>query len=119
MRSRLIIPCDNRQIQQHLAQIGSAIAKLTVMGFMVDSLEIDGYQRPNIWVKDNSVCKQMQLQGQAALYGTSCDINGKWEAFQMQIDNCRVIWRTPVKSNGLTPHTLPSQAQSLTASGTQ
>lgn len=116
MRSRLIIPCDNRQIQQHLAQIGSAIAKLTVMGFMVDHLEIDGYQRPNIWVKDNPVCKQMQLQGQAALYGTTSTVDGKWEAFQMQIDNCRVVWRTPVKSNGLTS---PSQAQSLTTSEAQ
>ncbi|MBE8611499.1 hypothetical protein CYG68_03600 [Morganella morganii] len=56
----------------------------------------------------------MQEQGLAAWYSTISDINGKWETFQMQIDNCRVVWRTSAKSNTLTPRTPHSQAQAQT-----
>lgn len=46
MRSRLVINCDNKRIQEHMAIVGTAIAKLNAMDFTVDHVEIDGYQRP-------------------------------------------------------------------------
>ncbi|EGS6512905.1 hypothetical protein I9F77_002697 [Salmonella enterica] len=92
MRSRLIINCDNKRIQEHMAIVGMAIAKLNAMDFTVDRVEIDGYQRPNIWVNYDNRCRQEQEHGKAVRYGVGSDPAGKWEWWQIQVNNCRVTW---------------------------
>lgn len=92
MRSRLIIPCDNKRIQEQMAQVGTAIAQLTAMGFTADRVEIDGYQRPDIRVHYDNRCRQEQEQGKAVRYGTGNDDRGNYEWWQIQVNNCRVTW---------------------------
>ncbi|HGA5503407.1 TPA: hypothetical protein ACISZU_000183 [Salmonella enterica subsp. enterica serovar Potsdam] len=92
MRSRLIIPCDNKRIQEQMAQVGTAIAQLTAMGFTVDRVEMDGYQRPDIRVNYDIRCRQAQEQGKAVRNGVGNDPSGQWELWQIQVNNCRVLW---------------------------
>ncbi|HGB3471642.1 TPA: hypothetical protein ACIVB1_001932 [Salmonella enterica subsp. diarizonae serovar 61:l,v:z35] len=92
MRNRLVIPCDNRRIQEQMAQVGTAIAQLTAMGFTVDRVEIDGYQRPDIRVNYDTHCRQAQDQGKAVRHSFGSDPGGKWEWWQIQVNNCRVLW---------------------------
>ncbi|ECV5352093.1 hypothetical protein F2J48_21340 [Salmonella enterica subsp. enterica] len=92
MRSRLIINCDNKRIQEQMAQVGTAIAQLTAMGFSVDRVEIDGYQRPDIQVNYDNRCRQEQERGKAVRYGTGNDDRGNYEWWQIQVNNCRVTW---------------------------
>ncbi|EAZ8460774.1 hypothetical protein N7U04_004839 [Salmonella enterica] len=92
MRSRLIINCDNKRIQEHMAIVGMAIAKLNAMDFTVDRVEIDSYQRPSIRVNYDNRCRQEQERGQAVRYGSGNDDKGNYERWQIQVNNCRVTW---------------------------
>lgn len=94
MRSRLVINCDNKRIQEHMAIVGTAIAKLNAMDFTVDRVEIDGYQRPNIRVNYDNRCRQEQEHGKAVRYGSSNDDKGNYEWWQIQVNNCRVTWES-------------------------
>ncbi|EAA6342568.1 hypothetical protein DRE41_24500 [Salmonella enterica subsp. enterica] len=92
MRSRLIINCDNKRIQEQMAQVGTAIAQLTAMDFSVVRVEIDGYQRPDIRVNYDNRCRLEQERGKAVHYGTGNDDRGNYEWWQIQVNNCRVTW---------------------------
>ncbi|EFQ4822350.1 hypothetical protein ABRC46_001963 [Salmonella enterica] len=92
MRNRSIISCDNRRIQEQMTQVGEAIARLNAMDFTVDRVEMDGYQRPDIRVHYNTRCRQEQEQGKAVRYGTGNDDKGNYEWWQIQVNNCRVLW---------------------------
>ncbi|ECD4176957.1 hypothetical protein E0Y73_21360 [Salmonella enterica subsp. enterica serovar Napoli] len=92
MRSRLIINCDNKRIQEQMAQVGTAIAQLTAMDFSVVRVEIDGYQRPDIRVNYDNRCRLEQERGKAVRYGTGNDDRGNYEWWQIQLNNCRVTW---------------------------
>ncbi|EAT4153019.1 hypothetical protein EUY23_02785 [Salmonella enterica] len=92
MRSRLIINCDNKRIQEQISQVGTAIAQLTAMGFTADRVEMDGYQRPDIRVHYDNRCRQAQERGQAVRYGTGNDDKGNYEWWQIHVNNCRVTW---------------------------
>lgn len=92
MRSRLIIPCDNKRIQEQMSQVGEAITRLHAMDFTVDRVEIDGYQRPDIHVRYDNRCRQEQERGKAVRYGTGNDDRGNYEWWQIQVNNCRVTW---------------------------
>ncbi|EHF4788496.1 hypothetical protein JZS45_004564 [Salmonella enterica] len=92
MRSRLIINCDNKRIQEHMALVGTAIAKLSAMDFTVDRVEIDGYQRPNIWVNYDNRCRKEQERGHAVRSRFGNDDKGEYEHWEIQVNNCHVIW---------------------------
>ncbi|HBC0332199.1 TPA: hypothetical protein I8P56_000003 [Salmonella enterica subsp. enterica serovar Napoli] len=92
MRSRLIINCDNKRIQEQMAQVGTAIAQLTAMDFSVVRVDIDGYQRPDIRVNYDNRCRLEQERGKAVRYGTGNDDRGNYEWWQIQVNNCRVTW---------------------------
>lgn len=92
MRKRLIIPCDAMPIQIQLAATGQAITKLNTLGFTVDRIELDGYTRPTITVQYDGHCRRKQENGEAVRYAQGVDECGKYEKYQIQIDNCRVSW---------------------------
>lgn len=92
MLNRLIIPCDNRRIQEQMTLVGEAIARLNAMDFTVDRVEMDGYQRPDIRVHYNNRCRLEQERGKAVRYSTGNDDKGTYEWWQIQVNNCRVLW---------------------------
>lgn len=92
MRNRLIIPCDAMPIQVQLATTGQAIAKLNAMGFTVERIELDGYTRPTITVLHDHYCRTKQENGEAVRYAHGVDELGKYEKYQIQVDNCRISW---------------------------
>ncbi|EAS0531584.1 hypothetical protein FTZ77_08170 [Salmonella enterica] len=62
------------------------------MEFTVDRVEIDGYQRPSIRVNYDRRCRQEQEHGNAVRYGSGHDDKGRYEWWQIQVNNCRVTW---------------------------
>lgn len=92
MRNRLVIPCNTMHIQVQLSTIGAAIARLNEAGFTVDRIELDGYTRPTITVNSSVLCYEKQKSGEAVRYAQGMDEVGKYERYQIQVENCRVSW---------------------------
>ncbi|MCX9038965.1 hypothetical protein NLN82_23350 [Citrobacter portucalensis] len=92
MRNRLVIPCDTMPIQVQLAKVGTALAQLNAMGFTADRIEMDGYTRPTITVRFDGYCRQRMENAEAVRYAHGFDECGRYERYQIQVENCRVSW---------------------------
>ncbi|MFT8212320.1 MAG: hypothetical protein ACMZI0_20320 [Symbiopectobacterium sp.] len=86
------LACKHPPVVLQFTQAFRAIDSLRMQGFTVDHLEMDGYTRPTLTVQYDHRCRAYQQSGRAVRYSHGVDHRGRFEKYQFQQNQCRIIW---------------------------
>ncbi|OJT38435.1 hypothetical protein [Serratia plymuthica] len=89
---KLSLVVESEGIQIAIITTSKAVTTLSAQGIAVKRIDIEEGRRPTVVIHPNATTRRMAAMGKAVRYSTGVDDLGRYQKFQYQLDNCRVVW---------------------------
>lgn len=80
-------------VKENINRVYNAVTALILRGYEVECVrDIDAVSKPTIIVKYNGQCEYARREGKAVCYVYGQHQHGAYRKWQMQLNQCRVVW---------------------------
>lgn len=84
----------NQHIFNLTVALETALLECDELGLDAEKVEFDGRFRPRIFVANNGKTRELLREGKAYVYGMEAQHGTRLHLVQMQLNNCKIIWKT-------------------------